>query len=71
MNDVAQSTGQRPLLHGMTLKLHELGIFKLGMLALGIAVGAYWHDFFGRGLAAILVVAAACLAYIAYVYFRK
>lgn len=30
-----------------TLKWWQAGVFKVGMLALGISIGAYWHDVFG------------------------
>jgi hypothetical protein len=29
-----------------TLKWWQGGLFKWGMLALGIAIGAYWHEYF-------------------------
>jgi hypothetical protein len=34
-----------------TLKWWQTGIFKLGMLTLGIAIGMYWHALFGGCLA--------------------
>ena len=46
-------------------------MFKWGLLALGIAVGAYWHDFFGSYLALLLILATLCLAYITYVWWKQ
>jgi hypothetical protein len=71
MNDVAQNAGHKPFLHPFTLKIRDAGIFKIGMLALGITIGAYWHEVFGRGLPILIVVAVASLSYITYVYCRE
>ncbi len=54
-----------------TLKWWQGGLFKWGLLALGIAVGAYWHDFFGGYLTLLLVAAAVCLAYVTAVWWRQ
>jgi fatty acid desaturase len=35
----------------------QIGIFKLALLAFGAAIGAYWHDFFGANLAALIIIA--------------
>ena len=61
----------RPFIHSFTMKWWEVPIFKVGLLTLGIAVGANWHEVFGRGLAALLVVAVTSLAYITYLYCRE
>ena len=70
MNDQSHTIERKSIFHGMTLKLAQLGIFKIGMLAFGLAAGAYWHDFFGRGLPVLIVIAVASLAHIAYIYFQ-
>ena len=54
-----------------TLQWWQTGLFKWGLLALGIAVGAYWHDFFGSYLALLLILATLCLAYITYVWWKQ
>jgi uncharacterized membrane protein len=55
-----------------TLKWWQASLFKLGMLALGIAIGAYWHDLFGGGfLPALIIVAAASLAYVTYAWWKQ
>ena len=46
-------------------------LFKWGVLALGIAIGAYWSAFFGAYLAALVVFAAVCLAYVTYVWAKQ
>jgi hypothetical protein len=48
MIDVFTKKGTRMnILKTFTLKWWQTGLFKFGMLALGIAIGAYWRDFFG------------------------
>jgi hypothetical protein len=54
-----------------TLKWWQTGIFKLGMLALGIAIGAYWHPFFADYLLILTIVAAVSLALVAYVWWKQ
>ncbi len=54
-----------------TLRWWQTGLFKWGLLALGIAIGTYWHDIFGGVLPLLLVVAAACLAYVSYVWWKQ
>jgi len=54
-----------------TLQWWQGALFKWGMLALGIAVGAYWHDIFGSYLPVLIIVAALCLAYITYVWWKQ
>ena len=55
----------------VTLKWWQISIFKIGMLALGIAVGAYLHDFFGGYLIILIVVSALALAYVTYVWWKQ
>ncbi|MGA2421197.1 MAG: hypothetical protein ABSG69_14040 [Candidatus Acidiferrum sp.] len=55
----------------LTLKWWQTGIFKIGLLALGIAIGAYLHDIFGGYLVVLTVVAALSLAYVTYVWWRQ
>jgi hypothetical protein len=55
----------------LRLKWWQTGIFKMGMLALGIAVGAYLHDFFGGYLVVLTFVAAVSLAYVTYVWWKQ
>jgi hypothetical protein len=50
------------ILKTFTLKWHQTSIFKSGMLSLGIAIGAYWHRFFGGNVSFLTVLAAVSLA---------
>ena len=54
------------ILKALSLKWWQTGILKIGLLALGIAVGAYLHDIFGGYLVALAIVAALSLAYTTY-----
>ncbi|HXZ68401.1 MAG TPA: hypothetical protein VEH07_07430 [Alphaproteobacteria bacterium] len=49
----------------------QTGLFKLGMLALGIVIGAFWHDVFSQYYAVLLIIAAISLSYVTYVWFRQ
>lgn len=46
------------------MKWWQGALFKWGLLALGIAIGTYWHDFFDGHLLILIVISVACLAYI-------
>jgi hypothetical protein len=54
-----------------TLKWWQAGVFKVGMLALGISIGTYWHDVFGGYLMILLIVAAVSLAYVTYAWWEQ
>jgi uncharacterized membrane protein len=54
-----------------SLTWRQAVFFKLGLLALGIAVGAYWPGAFAGFLPALLVVAVVCLAYVTYVWWKQ
>jgi hypothetical protein len=54
-----------------TLKWWQAGLFKLGMLALGIAIGTYWHVFLGGYLLIFISVAVVSLAYVSYVWWKQ
>ena len=49
----------------------QAGVFKVGMLGLGVAVGVCLHGLFVPYLTLILAVAIACLAYVAYVWAKQ
>jgi hypothetical protein len=59
------------LLKTFTLQWWQAGVFKWGMLALGIAIGARWHGFFGSYLLVLVIVAAVSLAYVTYVWGKQ
>jgi hypothetical protein len=52
------------ILKTFTLKWWQTGTFKLGMLALGIAIGADWQDLFGGYVIVLLVVTVVSLTYV-------
>lgn len=54
-----------------TLKWWQTGIFKLGMLTLGIAIGTYGHALFSGCLVILTITAAVSLAYISYLWWKQ
>ena len=54
-----------------TLTWWQIGVFNLALLAAGAAIGAIWHGFFGANLMALVVIAFAASAYVAYVTLRQ
>ncbi len=54
-----------------TLTWGQASVFKVGLLALGIVVGAYWHTLFANFLPALIILAAVCLAYITYIWWKQ
>jgi hypothetical protein len=55
------------ILKTFTLKWWQTGIFKWGMLTLGIAIGTYWHNLFGGYLPILMSMAVVTLVYISFV----
>ncbi len=49
----------------------QAGFFKVGMLALGIAIVAYWQESLGNYLPLLIVLAAVSLAYVSLVWWRQ
>lgn len=45
----------------------QLGIFKLALLAVGVAAGAYWHERLEAYIGALLALGVACALYTWYV----
>jgi len=54
-----------------TLKWWQAVFFKWGLLALGIAIGTYWHDFFGDYLPILIGMAVPTLTYVSFVWWRQ
>ena len=72
MIDVVTKKGTRMnMFKTFTLNWWQTGLFKMGMLALGIAIGAYWHNFFGGYLFIPLFVAVVSLAYVTCVWWKQ
>jgi hypothetical protein len=55
----------------ISLKWWQAGFFKVGMLAAGIAIGAYWHELLGGYLPVLIVIAVVSLAYVSYVWWKQ
>ena len=55
----------------ITLQWWQTGIFKVGMLALGIAIEDYWRDFIGGYLLILTIVAAVSLTYVTYIWWKQ
>jgi len=53
------------------LKWWQAGLYKWGLLSLGIAAGAYWHEFFGSYLVVLMIMAAITLACVTYVWWKQ
>ena len=51
-----------------TFKWWQGAIFKLGMWAIGISVGAYFHTFFAGFYAILVPIAILCLGYTTYAW---
>jgi hypothetical protein len=54
-----------------TLKWWQGSLFKVGMLTAGVAIGAYWHEFFSVYLLPLAVIAAVSLAYVSYIWWKQ
>jgi hypothetical protein len=59
------------ILKSYTFTWQQMAIFKLALIALGIAIGAYWHTFFGAIITILLVVGIIAAVYILFVSFKK
>lgn len=54
-----------------TLKWWQGSLLKIAMIAGGVAIGAYWSNFFAPYLIQLIVVALVAGAYISYVWWRQ
>jgi hypothetical protein len=54
-----------------TLKWWQAGFFKLGLLTLGIAIGASWHEYFSSYVFILTIIAVGCLAYVTHVWWKQ
>lgn len=46
-------------------------LFKWGVFAIGIAVGAYWSEFFVRYIFPLIIFSAVSLIYPTYVWWKQ
>ncbi len=54
-----------------TLRWWQASLFKISMLAAGIAIGAYWSSFFLSFLGALIVVAVVAGTYVTIIWWRQ
>lgn len=71
MHDLMKKWPRLNIFKTLTLKWWQTGLFKWGMLALGIVVGAYWSDFFGDYLLILIAMAVVSLGYIICVWWKQ
>jgi hypothetical protein len=71
MGELLNKGGRMHLFKTLTLQWWQTGLFKWGMLALGIAMGAFWHEFFGGYLLILIVMAVVSLTYVTYVWWKQ
>ncbi len=45
----------------------QIGLFKLALLSIGIAIGAYWHEVFSTRLALLLAIGVVLGIYLVFV----
>ncbi len=49
----------------------QVGILKLALLSFGLAIGAYWNEFFFQYVNLFIAIGVACAIYIGYISLRK
>jgi len=54
-----------------TLSWWQTGLFKWGVLALGIVIGTHWHDLFASYLLVLIIFAGISLTYLTYVWAKQ
>jgi hypothetical protein len=59
------------LFKSFTLKWWQASLFKLAMLAAGVAIGTYWSTFFRDYLPVLILVAVLAASYVTYVWWKQ
>jgi hypothetical protein len=59
------------LFHSYTFAWWQIGIFKLALLSIGVAIGACWNEFFIGYLIALIVIAVITSVYITYISLKQ
>jgi hypothetical protein len=49
----------------------QIGVFKVALLAIGILIGSYAHEFFNSNMIFVAVIALLATTYIMYVSFKQ
>jgi hypothetical protein len=71
MKKLFRKSSRVNIFKSFTLQWWQGGIFKWGVLALGIAIGTRWHDCFNGYLFILIGLAAVSLTYITYVWWKQ
>jgi len=71
MEDLAKKGAHMDIFKTFTLKWWQTGLFKCGMLASGVVIGSYWHDFFAGYLLILIIVVVVSLAYVTYIWWKQ
>ena len=71
MNEPTKERARMNIFKTFTLKWWQTGLFKWGVLALGIVIGTYWHNFFSGYLPVLIIFAVVSLAYVTYVWAKQ
>jgi hypothetical protein len=59
------------LFKSFTLTWWQAAIYKIGMLALGLAVGAHFHGLLGPYVRPMLAIALVALGYVTLVWWKQ
>jgi len=54
-----------------TLTWWQIGIFKLALLAIGVAIGVHWHNILAGSLVVLIVIAVVASGYTMYVVLKQ
>ncbi len=54
-----------------TFTVCQVGALKLSAAAFGIAIGAYWHDFFSFYISSLILLGLLCAVYVLSVYMKQ
>lgn len=49
----------------------QVGIFKLALLAIGVVIGAYWHEFFSANVVSLIIIAVITSGYVWYISLKQ
>ncbi len=71
MTGLATKRANMNLFKTFTLKWWQAASFKVGMLAIGIAIGTQWHEVFDSYVLVLVIVAVASLAYVTYEWCKQ
>ena len=62
---------QMNIFKDFTLKWQQVGIFKIAMLSLGIAIGSMWPELFKGWIPLLLLLFLISGGYVAYVWWKQ